>query len=63
MHLLEEQDALRQRRLEVLRSDIQEGISAIDQGGYREYADWRELADEIESEGRRQSMQQVSTAG
>jgi antitoxin ParD1/3/4 len=63
LHLLAERDELQQQHLEALRGDIKEGIAALDRGDYHEYADWRELAEEIKAEGRRQSAHQVRAAG
>jgi antitoxin ParD1/3/4 len=51
LRLLNEQDQLRQIRIEELRRDVQKGIDQVRTGNYNTYNSGKELADEIINRG------------
>lgn len=55
LRLLEEQDRLREMRIEALRKEVQIGIDQIERGEYVEYDSkgLRELGERIKAEGRK----------
>jgi len=57
LRLLEERDVFHQERLDALRGELQPGLEALAQGDHQDYADWRDLAEEIKAEGRTQATQ------
>jgi antitoxin ParD1/3/4 len=55
LRLLEEQDRIRELRMETLRKEVQLGIDQIERGEFKEYDSkgLKDLANRIKSEGRK----------